>query len=443
MASGFGTATCQIDWVLNAGTDYTFSVDGSVGTAAGGASAGYDGSVDLPLPYGVFTVVVTLTGYSTGTSLGWINMTAPGYASSNYLYLDPSSSYVAVSDGVTDDTPSFTFTGADLYVKIQRSDAGTLAKLWYVGDTEPTGWDWVSPEGSRTDPACVSFQPDTSSSFSVEDLHVYDENFNELTRCVASQFDNFQRTVASGWGDATPSGFSWALTGHASYPYSSSVSGSEGILNTDAHGYVQELVSSTGPWSSGFLMTARLKAQDTSGSGDWLSTDLFISLNGSPNLELYEGHLGVSGANSNGNAAMSWVDGSYYLVKWDYHYTDSHVRAKAWLEYDPEPSWMVDFDDGTDSTTRNEFLLRLYANNYSTQVNVDYIDFDYSGRPCYYNGSTPDLSGGRVRANLTLRLRLRGCHSLLVHGLHHECGVHAQYDAGLAGRAVPASRDGL
>ena len=86
---------------------------------------------------------------------------------------------------------------------------------------------------------------------------------------------------------------------------------------------------------------------------------------------------------------------TWYNIKWDYHFTDSHVRCKIWKTSDAEPSsWDVDFDDGTDSTTRNLFYVELHSNGYDVYGRFGPTDFDYADRPCYYDcadGVTDDF----------------------------------------------------
>lgn len=214
---GFGTATCGIEWITNSGTGYIFGVDG-LGRAFGDTSTGLDGSVDLPLPIGAFTVVVRLSGYALDTALGWINLTSPGFDSSNYLYLDPSNSYVALNDSSTDDAASFSFNGDPIFVKIQRSDVGTLARIWDENVAEPGSWDWSSPVGFRVDQPAVSFQPDDNGLFNIVELHVFDDSFQELTSC-GLMIDNFDRTDLTGWGTSTPGGQAWTNTGGGGSTY--------------------------------------------------------------------------------------------------------------------------------------------------------------------------------------------------------------------------------
>ena len=54
----------------------------------------------------------------------------------------------------------------------------------------------------------------------------------------------------------------------------------------------------------------------------------------------------------------------------------------------------VDFDDGTDSATRNLFYVELHSSGYDVSGRIGPTDFDYADRPCYYDcadGVTDDF----------------------------------------------------
>lgn len=203
------------------------------------------------------------------------------------------------------------------------------------------------------------------------------------TTCV--RFDNFNRTEASGWGSSDSPVFAWTQVIQSGSP-ASSVNGSQGVLSLpNRNDYILMRVDGSGPWSSPFLMVARVTVDL------WGNIDLLFGADKvgtyDANVEIDNGgSINVVGIHSSGSGGSSFslIDGATYLVKWDFHYTDTHVRVRMWNSADTEPStWAVDFDDGSFSPAPDRFYVNAGSTNLFDAENcdVDYIDFAYGAKP--------------------------------------------------------------
>lgn len=395
----FGTSTASIHWAtggtISAGESYAISTNrGAMQATASGAAAS---SQDLPLPTSEFDVSFILSGYSASGKIGWINFTAPGPSSGNYLYLDPASSYVAVTDGTTDASPAFTFTGADLNVRVQRTSTGTQAKLWYVGSSEPAGWDWAAPAGSRVaDAPCVSFQSEgpQASPVYITALLVGDLTAGvTIDRCTESKFDDFNRTVAVNWGNAS-SGGTWTPTTSASA--SMSVNGSRGLISLTGGAAPEQAIPVL--FTGDFDMTAlfqitdgglgtrdlAFRVEDATASNVWICDVATFDGSGGglggPGLILRY----FDGTNHTVNVSKTITNATDYMLRWTV--TGTTQKVKLWLAGTTEPGGYDLTQTGIVSLV--PATLRLVLNGGTGMAcQLDSIDFDYAGRPCYWDCS--------------------------------------------------------
>lgn len=211
----------------------------------------------------------------------------------------------------------------------------------------------------------------------------------EVTRCTAVQFDDFGRTVVSGWGASTPSGYTWTTDG------TTSVSPWAGVLTDSAEAYVLGGVEWQGS-SFSCLMHFTTGTVPTSGY-----IDLAFDIDQSSSTGLFVEaifRIGNSGIGSTGgmitDGSLNGVDTSFtvlddtgYYLRWSYDYPAGRSQMRAWLDTEAEPiSWNLDAVVETIQPDADPIRFRVSTFKTSAaaydQV-IHSIDFDYAGKPCY------------------------------------------------------------
>jgi RHS repeat-associated protein len=156
-------------------------------------------------------------------------------------------------------------------------------------------------------------------------------------------FDNFNRTVADGWGGGWGK---WSFCGTGDL----SVDGQAGHVKTTASG---ECIAfrDFGPWTQpSWTMTARFKTP-TDLAGPALSFDLITAGIGNIPGFPYDMYVAMGFGTSNvvigaaggitDFATFEWQPNTWYVVKW-LHAWGNQSRAKVWLATNSEPAeWLV------------------------------------------------------------------------------------------------------
>lgn len=200
--------------------------------------------------------------------------------------------------------------------------------------------------------------------------------------------DDFNRTVASGWG--TGGLGAWTSTG----PWSPSVNGADGLVlspGSDTTNYFHDMsLASPGKWDGSFTMTTvftiPVTGDGTHPAFDFIVTDnvsswstnhffdCYFSVNASGNGEFW---VEDSGGMFNDHQDATWTQGSQYNLV--FQKIGTTIRAKVWKVSTAEPDWLVTGNLGV-TFTPSAFIVEVQrhqtggARNDVT-VAVDYITF--------------------------------------------------------------------
>ena len=291
----------------------------------------------------------------------------------------------------------------------------TKVKAWRAGNPEPAGW--------TADVSCTG--PDPFGSPDYIDFLSYNAvggnsltyldnlDISGVTACTEYRFDNFNRTVTGGWG-TSDAGSAWKAFSYYPLVANVYVDGSRGVIYRHGGGGNQGYVycdDFAGPWRSevktSFTMLMRFTVDAISdvsneytifgvhdGTGanapdDGIALRFRSSLPAGPSLAMWvdEGTLETS---------FAWAEGTTYLLMWERTW-EGVSRVKCWVEGSAEPDWML---SGTVSGTYTgaEFTFATQGGGTTDldhKVSIDYIDFDYAGKPCYQDCSGTDCSEPR------------------------------------------------
>lgn len=217
----------------------------------------------------------------------------------------------------------------------------------------------------------------------------------------STYWDSFDRTVASGWG-TSDSGYAWsATTTVTSGSASLSVDGANGVITVDgtAGGRATSGIAASNPW----------------GAGTW-SMDALVTFTGDISQSQFTLYIRNGGTTklgarlwlSSGNftdptvsvtTPFAFTTGVAYRVRqsvtWDALGTSSW-QAKVWAEGTAEPGWMLSSSYAAVPAAGDEALVAMTSFGATTgpaSASVGYIDFAYTGRPCYWTGGSPVVAG--------------------------------------------------
>jgi len=344
-----------------------------------------------------------------------------------------SSSYGAGSGnsigvGVNGSSPFFTFTAqatpdmrdnAWWWYRVVRTTTTVTLTYWPDGTDEPS-----TPNISHTLPGTAyrwSESPSfvdisgnqgsgSSNVFGALRLDISYLDVGGASRCDAVQFDNFDRIITGAWGTAIPSGVSWGNAGPGGYTLKAVGDGGWGKIEQGS-GFTggQTMIITTGgveQWGGDFTMSSAFKITSASASAEAAqaigvtqsSTGFFVNhgiwvvknqgaVNGNDKLGFVE--AGVGGT----YASKTWTVGVIYEMR--YQKEGTTHRVKSWVRGTTEPAgWDVTVT-GVGVITPNQLVVfsqRESSSLLTWGVWRDYIDFDYSGRPCYIGCSPTDGS---------------------------------------------------
>lgn len=224
--------------------------------------------------------------------------------------------------------------------------------------------------------------------------------------CTAIQFDDFNRTVTDGLG-YTLAGYPWVLT-TSQGTGSINVDGSSAyiVAGTDTNPWPQRILNVIGKAPATLIFSAylRFKVSSSSGGGiiaypllldttdDQYGFDLRID-GDIPTLEEYENFSPYDSWQysfaSDGYSeyiapasGFSVTPGSWYRARIDI--TADFIRGHIWADTDSEPTGWGSIDRHGDYTSSDPGIGILNGSTTVGSVSlwVDYIDFDYGGKPC-------------------------------------------------------------
>jgi len=319
---------------------------------------------------------------------------------------------IAIDGGAALDFNWLTDTWYSVHLEYDNATGAIDANVWLQADAEPAGWMVSGDVGAGDDPITGIQLAGGTKSMSSAILTFDSLDITGVNRCSAIQFDDFNRTVTpasssptgpeAGAGIATPSGFSWNTQGCDSQRHIE-VDGSQMVFYWSAVGSLGGLayISAAGPWlEPSWTMRMRFTAFRPSGTSD---ANLTISApSGYARLRLIMGIDDAVGTYPSGDIPFGWGDGTTYLVKWEVTWNGPE-RIKVWAETDPEPDWLYStaFNDSGVPTSGNYQVGLTGSLDYSSSdaLYIDYIEFDYAGKPCYPGGPVPGSGGNFSSGN--------------------------------------------
>lgn len=418
-SGGWGTADFGTDWNLASGAFYPLSRQIVGGRATLTVGASYDGFsqqlINLPAwPQASRTIRGTIQWSTTNVS---------GVSSSGsraiLLHVEDNATGVYFEvvgrqdegltlnlndvDAVTSSTGLSLSAGTDYnFLFDQNILTGHYGvKLWLASSAEPSSWtversateytDWIPGSDDLYLSAFWNGGGDLTLSFDSLDI-------SDVDSCAGFRFDNFNRDVSSGAGTSDYGlSYTTVLSGGANEDIecfdNEDFAGAGLYVGIGApagvSGYVHTSAGQGGPWTnSQWTWTGRFTFLNSIVPG---TATLAITNDGTIGITVggSDFSVGTLVDDTNGSVPFAWAVSTAYLFKVNY-VAGSTAEAKVWREVDPEPDWMV-FGQPDQNIGPNAYLL---IGNVSTigvtgagssagSLFVDWIDFDYAGRPCY------------------------------------------------------------
>jgi len=443
MATGIGTADCGIDYEAAQGSFANWSVGGSkaiVTVPTGGSQM-----VRLTLA-GRWTTSQVITAQITSTSGGDITTDNVELSMSSAGYVETVDVFFA-TDGIlglsTDGDYAQTTLGFSprslVNMRIATDGTNGLCRVWLASDPEPITWTLTAVLGTPTaffDQEILfgasSLNPSLTATF---------DTWNALgvTRCFTRVYgDDFERTEATGWGVVVPAVPSWTNGGvWVDYIAArASVSSGNGVLAPigqaggaaesvnvvgldEGYAYPIEVrmrfkvnrskaAVPAGPNANNSNAFGELRIQQDYGDGiSYLSGQAAVTLQHvktgavrttqvrivcvSPGGSLVQQSIVISDID-----ADVWHDVAARFIPGE------AIAYKVWQSSATEPSWS--FSTVTMDAFSAIWFTTLVVNpltqpgdtNYELIEHVDFINFDYAGKPCYPGAP---IAGSGVSSN--------------------------------------------
>jgi len=421
VASGWGTPTYGAPAWFDTGTATT-SVDGTHGVAVMTASTDlfmtYQDLTNISLPWANAFTMSTVWQYDTaltGVNYIQLNLNVLGNTTDTPtrlgLYLtadvgDQSTLFVGGAAGNTSFAlSSIPSANTPVNIKWDFTPGGpNRAKVWWGANPEP---DWMV---TRTDIGVVgeTRRFTVSNDQSLANTQKFDYFSFDANRCDAVQFDTFSRSVSNGWG-TSDSGSVWVRSPSVDGLHSVNGSGNITYTATNSTAWV---TASDGPWSDDtFTMRTSFKVSAvtaawctliysfiSAGSADGGQLT-FIPSSTSPTIDGFSANMFLSGpgfSSAGYKVKTDWVANTRYEVRLERTLTSA--RARIWPSGTAEPStWDIEATgNGWASLAGASTHLVTWTNGWDNTnltttprtVSVDYIEFDYNGKPCYIGGPT-------------------------------------------------------
>lgn len=409
--SGWGTADCGLDWSTGGTVTPTSSVDGNYGYLVnpGGLP---DAMVDAGFGTDTYAYVGSFTRtmvFGLDNALGMPGVTASvvdfscidlaGSVTPN-IEINPSDGSgwlrfettlltgTALPAGFFDNTSTYTW-------KVYQSGSDTVTAIDKGGTVYTTSIAEL-PLDVKCVVATHTYQSGTYSYVGFT-LRIDSIDIPEINLCSLSRLDNFNRTVASGWG-MSDSGETWVMGYDGT---GTSVSGGYGLFDSsmqDVYGRIVQpyfLGDPAAGWlTTSFTATTRFKvsAVDTSGYTSFFFgvmadngyAGVYAQIVNAGGNSVYAYSLGASAS----VAKSDWAADTWYTAVVSVNYGVG-AKAKVWADGDPDPGWMVSCGAGASAPVNGKFGYTLSDNSSSPRLwSIDWADFDYPGRPCYWKAET-------------------------------------------------------
>lgn len=218
-------------------------------------------------------------------------------------------------------------------------------------------------------------------------------SLGNLGICIPGPFDDFERTIVSGWDTPSSGGVPWNTSGSSAIL---SVNGSQGLVQASTFESLDAIIQDTSapslPWSNAFTMSQTWLFGTALGVNKWIQP-LWDVITNTSNEGIEVGFyltsisgddplLFVSGPGGTTNFILTSQPAANVPIylKWDF--TPSGLnQAKLWWDPDPEPDWMVSRTDVNINNETKRLVLGGSQNLLSNQM-YELLDFDYVGKSC-------------------------------------------------------------
>jgi hypothetical protein len=426
----WGIADCGITWAVQLDPDTTTSVNGTQmlvtsplnpGTSI---AQGYlSTTVDNTGVAKTFEFTMDAIASSMGGGSGdvWdLDVRLIGDGISGVIHINPSGSFfsdstIGIFGSGSTSIPNNYWQAATTYT-VTMSDDGTDTTISITNGT--TGYSYTATGLVNiviSNPR-IGFARDTQGGSTHPAINIAVDNVTipEIDRCMAVQFDDFNRLVSASAGTSTPSGILWSSVttpGGADY----GVNGAELFCGLSGGTFRVRTPISGGPWQSGpdtFTFETRFSFFQQSGVLANFEAFKFemIDTQTTPVTIGWTFQIGGTGGGfllysipSAGTTAYAlpsaWLTLNYssapiyFHVKWEITFSTGFVQAKVWKEIEGEPvDWQViplaGFFTPMDKSTAR-FNIELTSSFANRAGYVDWVQWSYDGQACFYNAGTP------------------------------------------------------
>jgi hypothetical protein len=292
-------------------------------------------------------------------------------------------------------------------VKIYVDPSSTTSvKVWKADLAEPVDWldTMTTTNGSSIADAqlILDFYGRRDSSLWVDYID-FDYSGKPCYQDCAGTFDDFTRTVVSGWGNSL-AGYAWTTSGSGSLL--------PDVNNGHSYG---GMIYGGGSSSSGQKLTVTGNVPMFSGSGGIVRASVYVrstNVGSSPgygfemDLGSYGGYghinfipkpdgtmdvgvgdeMGTTWAYSQN---VGWAVSTYALMNILWQCDASANRVKIWRDGTTEPNWLATRAVHTPgSTYTSEFSIRVVAQYTNLTLGFKSLDFDYDGKCTPVTGYT-------------------------------------------------------
>jgi hypothetical protein len=295
--------------------------------------------------------------------------------------------------------PDLTDNLVSVHIRKQTdgTDTALMANVWDATGVEPAGWLVDDGAAFKNDTECdfvlQLIQTANNANFTgtFDGLSILADG-NQIDRCTEYRFDNFDRTVAAGSAGVSDFGTAWTTSGTASVW---SVNGTQLQLSGSGTGFNLIQSDSTIPplANDEWTMRTLFKTPNLSSTtGEWVIrlTGFNSGSNRNCFIDFFSGagssSIEIDGGGGAASASFTFASNTSYYLKLYHNATTGELSVTIWESGTAEP--------GTPTATKTigattpvspdfRFVCRSFSGTFS--LLWDWIDFDYTGKPCYEN----------------------------------------------------------
>lgn len=223
-----------------------------------------------------------------------------------------------------------------------------------------------------------------------------DSNCVSLNGCSAVVFDTFNRTVSNSWGVST-TGYTWVKTNQFAPDDRLAVNGTSGLIihpsgvvtqNTPTPAITDS--STAAPWYNAFTVTLKVTFTNLA---NLLRFQIFFTESSASGaqartviLDFENNELEIINTRVTQTVVSysSWTSGQAMFIKLSCALVTGTSRVKVWNEGEAEPDWLASVAASSADQPAETFSLNIDPVAFSASTTaIDFIDFDYDGKPCF------------------------------------------------------------